>query len=140
MRHNDTEAIIHPGDDSSEPARAIHGASTALEDNVHLIFQLGAVLPLNDDDTPCGFHGWQAMACPSRLLNWPCPAGGAADQRASFPVETRSPIPFRTGPGPLPSRRYSGLMPISFITASISSVSRLKRALVASKLSGPTIR
>jgi len=33
---------------------------------------------------------------------------------------------------------YSGLSPISFSTAIITSVSRLKRALVASKLSGPT--
>ena len=34
---------------------------------------------------------------------------------------------------------HSGLMPISCSTAIISSVSRRKRALVASKLSGPTI-
>ena len=50
------------GDYSYEPAGAIHGATTAIEDNVHLIFQLGAILRLNDDDTPCGYHGWEAMA------------------------------------------------------------------------------
>jgi quercetin dioxygenase-like cupin family protein len=61
MRHNDTDAVMGPGDYSFEPAGAIHGATTALEDNVHLIFQLGAVLHLNDDGTPCGYHGWQAM-------------------------------------------------------------------------------
>ncbi len=38
------------------------------------------------------------------------------------------------------TKGYSGLRPISFSTVSITSVSRLKRALVASKLSGPTIR
>ena len=61
MRHNDTEAIMSAGDYSYEPAGSIHGSSTAIEDNVHLIFQLGAVLHLNDDDTPCGYHGWEAM-------------------------------------------------------------------------------
>ena len=61
-RHTDTDAIMNPGDYSYEPAGAIHGATTAVEDNVHLIFQLGAVLHLNDDDTPCGYHGGEAMA------------------------------------------------------------------------------
>lgn len=61
MRHNDTDAIMGPGDYSYEPSGVIHGATTAIEDNVHLIFQLGAVLHLNDDDTPAGYHGWEAM-------------------------------------------------------------------------------
>lgn len=67
MRHNDNEEIMNPGDYSYEPAGAIHGTSTALEDNEHLIFQLGAVLHLNADDTPCGYHGWEAMA---KLRGW----------------------------------------------------------------------
>jgi hypothetical protein len=61
MRHNDVDAIMNPGDYSYEPAGSIHGATTALEDDVHLIFQLGTVLRLNDDDTPCGYHGWEEM-------------------------------------------------------------------------------
>jgi hypothetical protein len=61
LRHNDTDAIMSPGDYSYEPSGAIHGATTALEDNVHLIFQLGAVLHLDADDRPCGYHGWEAM-------------------------------------------------------------------------------
>jgi hypothetical protein len=62
LRHNDTDAIMGPGDYSYEPAGVIHGATTAIEDNVHLIFQMGAILYLNDDDTPCGYHDWQAVA------------------------------------------------------------------------------
>jgi quercetin dioxygenase-like cupin family protein len=61
MRHNDNEAIMCPGDYSYEPAGSIHRATTAIEDNVHLIFQMGAILHLNDDDTPCGYAGWEAM-------------------------------------------------------------------------------
>jgi hypothetical protein len=61
LRHNDTDAIVSPGDYSYEPAGAIHGATTALEDNVHLIFQLRAVVHLDADDNPCGYHGREAM-------------------------------------------------------------------------------
>jgi len=28
---------------------------------VHPIFQLGAVLHLNDDGAPCGYHSWEVI-------------------------------------------------------------------------------
>ena len=93
LRHNDTDAVMSPGDYSYEPSGAIHGATTALEDNVHLIFQLGAVLHLDADDNPCGYHGWEAME---------------AIRRAQRDAASRS---SRSGNGPDPADAAMGVCP-----------------------------
>jgi hypothetical protein len=44
---------------------------------VHPIFQLGAVLHLNDDGAPCGYHGW---VCAAGLAKAPIPRTTALRQ------------------------------------------------------------
>ena len=48
---------------------------------VHPIFQLGAVLHLNDDGAPCGYHGW---VCAAGLAKAPIPQTAALRQEQSF--------------------------------------------------------
>jgi len=60
---------------------------------VHLIFQLGAVLHLNDDGAPCGYHGWEVIVDRRGV---PTPIGKLNDCRRLAAVESNSPVIFMT--------------------------------------------
>ena len=54
MRHNGDE-IMHPGDWAHEPSGIIHDATTALDDNIHLVVFLGPVIHIDPAGNPIGY-------------------------------------------------------------------------------------
>ena len=54
LRHNGDE-IMNPGDWVHEPSGVVHEATTAIDDNIHMVVFLGAVVRLGPDGNPVGY-------------------------------------------------------------------------------------
>ena len=54
LRHNG-DAVMNPGDWVHEPSGVIHEATSAIDDNIHMVVFLGAVVRLDPDGNVVGY-------------------------------------------------------------------------------------